>query len=102
MTLPGEVGSRTISERSVAFGVARRWESQEVAAVPGVQIAIDADLYNVAELRSKVAGRVAGSHERTVAECLAYLYGMHGPNFLEHVHGIFSLALWDERHSGSF
>jgi asparagine synthase (glutamine-hydrolysing) len=97
MTLPGELGNVTTSGRSVALGVARRWESQEVAAIPGVRIAIDADLYNVAELRSKVAGRASGSQDSTVAECLAHLYATHGLDFLDYLNGIFSLALWDEK-----
>jgi asparagine synthase (glutamine-hydrolysing) len=97
LALPGEVGRETTSQNSVGLGVARRWESQEVAAVPGVRIAIDADLYNVDELKSKLAARGLESHEWTVAQCLAHLYAIHGPDFLEHLHGIFSLALWDEK-----
>jgi asparagine synthase (glutamine-hydrolysing) len=97
LALAGETGRDTTSANSVALGVARRWESQEVAAIPGVRIAIDADLYNVDELKSKLAARGLESREWTVAQCLAHLYVIHGPDFLERLHGIFSLALWDER-----
>src|ERR1700704_5194519 len=96
LALAGEVGRDTTSADSVALGVARRWESQEVAAIPGVRIAIDADLYNVDELKSKLAARGLESREWTVAQCLAHLYAIHGPDFLEQLHGIFSLALWDQ------
>src|SRR6266850_1859905 len=96
LTLAGEAGCETTSANSVALGVAQRWESQEVAAIPGVRIAIDADLYNVDELKSRLAARGLESREWTVAQCLVHLYAIHGLDFLEHLHGIFSLALWDE------
>ena len=97
MALAGETGRATTSARSIAMGITRRWESQEVAEIPGVRIAIDADLYNVEELKANLAARGLASREWTVAQCLAQLYAIHGPDFLEHLNGIFSLALWDER-----
>ena len=96
LALAGEAERDTTSGNSVALGVARRWESQEVATVPGVRIAVDADLYNVDELKLKLASKGFESREWTVGQCLAHLYTIHGPDFLKHLDGVFSLALWDE------
>jgi asparagine synthase (glutamine-hydrolysing) len=83
--------------QSIALGVARRWEGQEVVAIPGIRIAVDADLYNVSELKARLAARGLHSSDWQVALCLARLYEIEGPDFLQQLHGVFSLALWDEK-----
>jgi asparagine synthase (glutamine-hydrolysing) len=82
---------------SIALGVARRWSGQEVAAIPRIRIAIDADLYNVNELRQRLASSGTDAATAGLAECLAYLYENEGMGFLERLNGVFSIAIWDER-----
>jgi asparagine synthase (glutamine-hydrolysing) len=92
----GERTEATVG-RSIALGVAQRWTGQEVAAIAGIQIAIDADLYNVKELNARLVERGVDPGALKLAECLARLYEVDGPDFLNQLHGIFSIALWDPR-----
>jgi len=95
--LPGEAGHEITSATGIAMGVAQRWPSQEVAVIPGVRIAIDADIYNLSEVQSTLASNGFESKGWSMARCLAHLYTIRGSDFLRHLDGIFSLALWDER-----
>jgi asparagine synthase (glutamine-hydrolysing) len=97
LAVPGEAGSDTTAGSSVTLGVAQRWESQQVAAIAGVRIAIDADLHNVPELKARLAAQGFDSAQWSLARCLAHLYEICGADFLLHLHGVFSLALWDEK-----
>jgi len=96
-TLPGETETVAEGGMSAALGVARRWEFQQVAAFPGVRIAVDADLYNLAELAATVAAQGSPNLQGSVGEVLAALYARKGIEFLELLHGAFSLAVWDEQ-----
>jgi asparagine synthase (glutamine-hydrolysing) len=82
---------------SAALGVSPRWPGQELADAAGIRIAIDADLYNVGELKSLLAQRGNDSKDWSTALCLAHLYLADGPAFLNRLHGAFCLALWDGR-----
>ena len=93
---PAERATST-AERSIALGVARRWAGQEVATIPGIRIAIDSDLLNIKELKARLATRGVDTGAATLAECLAYLYEIDGPDFLTHLDGAFSIALWDAK-----
>jgi asparagine synthase (glutamine-hydrolysing) len=95
LTLLGEARKGSTAVNFAAFGVAQRWDSQDVATVDWVQIAVDADLYNLAELKSILTQHGYASNEWTVAQCLARLYILKGADFLQHLNGVFSLALWD-------
>lgn len=92
--LPGETSETTFSG-SVALGVNRLWNFQQVAAIPGVRLAADAELYNREELSRLVGAN--DSSPSSVAELLARLYVQKGISFLELLDGVFSIALWDER-----
>ena len=89
--------TESTADLSVALGVARRWNGQELATIPGIRIAIDADLYNVKELRARLGSRGIDSGTSTLAECLARLYEAEGPDFLTHLRGVFSIVLWDAK-----
>jgi len=83
--------------RSAAFGVARRWENQQLAEVCGLVVAADADVLNRSELQAianKEAPDIACS---TTAELLGALYVARGINFTALIHGSFAIAIWDER-----
>jgi len=87
--------TETIVSPSIGFGVAQRWSGQEVAAIPGIQIAVDADLYNVKELKARLVSRGIFAGTASLAECLAYLYQVDGTNFIHQLNGVFSIAIWD-------
>ena len=62
--------SDTTAGNSVSLGVARRWEFQQVAATTRVRVAIDADLYNIPELKARLAARGLDSGQWSLARCL--------------------------------
>ncbi|MFL5981777.1 MAG: asparagine synthase (glutamine-hydrolyzing) [Gaiellaceae bacterium] len=63
-------------------------ERGDVAAV------FNGEVYNFAALRSELSGHeVRGSGDTPV---LPHLYEESGPHFVERLHGMFALALWDE------
>ncbi len=97
LALPGEAHRESLAGRSLALGVARRWPFQQVAAIPGVRIAVDADLSNSRELALFLVGKGLDASGMSLAEQLAWLYDLRGLEFVEHLHGAFSVALWDER-----
>ena len=97
LVLEGEKGRQVSAGPAIALGVAARWEGQELVEIPGVRIVVDADLYNVPELKARLNARGHDTKDWSVSRCLCYLYEIEGVDFLQHLHGAFSLALWDER-----
>ncbi len=98
LSLPGETGQIAPGNDSVALGVSQRWPFQQVASIPGVRIAADAELLNRQELTKSLKGRDYDSAGLTSAELLARLYRERGVSFVELLDGVFSFALWDEEH----
>jgi asparagine synthase (glutamine-hydrolysing) len=96
-SLPGELGSEGLTGNSIALGVSRRWPCQQISRISGVQIAVDADLYNLEELFDILAREGSNTAQMTLAETLASLYLLRGPDFVQHLQGAFSVAIWDER-----
>src|SRR5208283_1791464 len=96
-SLPEESGCEGISGNSIALGVSRRWLGQQIGRIPGVQIAIDADLHNLQELTKVLAGEGFQTSKMSLAETLASLYLLCGPDFVQQLQGAFSIAIWDER-----
>jgi len=96
LALPGEGGRKGYAGTSVALGAAQRWESQEIAAIAGVQLASDTDLTNWNALRAHLESKGIRASQMTRGETLAWLYTMEGPDFLRRLEGGFSVALWDE------
>jgi asparagine synthase (glutamine-hydrolysing) len=97
LALPEESSQQTAGEDSVALGVSRRWDFQQVAAIPGVRIAADAELFNRKELAEALKDRSFDPASVSPAELLARLYRERGVSFVELLDGIFSFALWDEQ-----
>ena len=52
------------------------------------------EIYNYRELRQRLAGRHRLS-TRSDTETIVHLYEEHGPRFVEHLRGMFGIAVWD-------
>lgn len=94
LVLSDETQRDTLAGRSAALGVARRWKFQNVASLPGIKLAADADLLDVSLLRQALSLPEAAVESN--AEIIAHAYAKRGVEFLNLLRGAFSLALWDE------
>ena len=97
LALEGERPAQALAGGAMALGVSPRWSFQQVAAVPGVRIAADADLTNFSDLKRVISQKGHDVSRMTMAEVLAWMYVVKGESFLEALSGEFALALWDER-----
>ncbi len=97
LALPGEPRPARLAGKSVALGLAARWPFQQLATIPGVSIAVDADLCKVGDLASTLAAEGVGATGMSLAETLAWLYVRRGLRFVEQLQGAFAFALWDEK-----
>jgi asparagine synthase (glutamine-hydrolysing) len=95
-SLPEESGCEGLAGNSAALGVGRRWPYQQTGKVRGVRIALDADLHNLEELSALLEGEGLHGGQMSLAEAVANLYILRGPNFVEHLQGAFAIAIWDE------
>jgi asparagine synthase (glutamine-hydrolysing) len=99
---PDEAG--LFEQPSIALGIRRlsiidltegvqpvRDESGEVVAV------MNGEIYNHVELAEGLRARGHSLRSRTDAEVLPHLYEEHGDAFVEHLRGMFAIALWDGR-----
>ena len=97
LMLPGESRREALlSGRGAGFGVCSRWPFQQVGAVPGVRIAADADLTNDRELILELSQQGLDAGQMSLAERLGWLYRIHGDSFVERLHGVFAVAVWDQ------
>jgi asparagine synthase (glutamine-hydrolysing) len=96
-SLPGESDGQSILGSAFALGVSQRWPGQEVGGVPGIRVAVDADLHNFEAICNLVSGEHFNAAQLSVSEVLARLYLLRGPDFVHDLEGSFSFALWDER-----
>src|SRR5713226_8336919 len=94
--LPEESAQQASGADSVSLAVARRWDFQQVANIPGIRIAADAELLNRPELIKLLKDGAFDPATVTPAELLARLYRENGVSFVELLDGVFSFALWDE------
>src|SRR6267143_5283898 len=97
LALPGESTPRSTAGDSAALGVSPRWEFQQVAAIPAIRIAADAELLNRPELSKTLKFTGCDPATLSTAELLARLYRERGISFIELLDGAFSIALWDEQ-----
>ena len=95
LALPDELERETCGGRSTMLGVARRWNFQQACSHNGVSVVADADLVERCALLQSL--NLPANSGLSVAELLARLYLRRGADFLNLLHGAFSLALWDEK-----
>ncbi len=98
LSLPDESSDESSGADSIGLGVSRRWDFQQVAAIPGVRIAADAELLNRQELTKSLKAGNFDPAALSSAELLARLYRERGAAFVALLDGVFSFALWDEQH----
>jgi asparagine synthase (glutamine-hydrolysing) len=95
-SLPEESGSEGFAGISIALGVRNRWSGTQSAKFDGVQIVLDADLYNSGDLSALLEKNGIPGGQMSLVEAVANLYRLKGLNFVEHLQGAFAIAIWDE------
>ncbi len=86
------LGMRRLSIQDVRHGhQPAQDESQTVSCV------FNGELYNVGELQAMLRAR--GHHLASEADtdCIPHLYEEFGPRFVDHLRGMFAVAVWDAR-----
>ena len=69
---------------------------QPVASEDGEVTAVfNGEIYNFRELREELEGRGHRFATRGDGETIVHLYEEFGPRFVEHLRGMFAIALWD-------
>jgi len=62
-----------------------------------VWIVFNGEIYNHAELRSRLAGLGHVYRSKTDTETIIHLYEQYGVDCVRHLNGMFGFAIWDER-----
>ncbi len=62
-----------------------------------VWVVFNGEIYNFPQLRRRLEGGGHRFSTRSDTETIVHLYEDHGPRFLEHLVGMFALAVWDAR-----
>ena len=62
-----------------------------------LHVVCNGEIYNFRELRTTLEAQGHVFRTGSDVETLLHLYEQHGDRFLDHVNGMFGLALWDER-----
>ena len=83
--------------RSVVFGVAQRWGFQSAISYQGVSVTADADFLDMAGIAGLLSIPTSDACLMSTAELTSRLYLKYGIDFVKHLQGGFSLALWDEK-----
>ncbi len=60
-----------------------------------LQLVVNGEIYAFRELRARLEKRGHKFRSHSDSEVILHLYEEHGPACLEHIHGMFALALWD-------
>ena len=60
-----------------------------------VWVVFNGEIYNCDALRSELQGRGHVFSTSTDTECIVHLYEDHGLDFVQHLRGMFGIALWD-------
>jgi len=89
---PVVIGMRRLSIIDLAGG------HQPISNEDGtVTVVCNGEIYNFKTLRAALIARGHSFRTGSDAEVLVHLYEEHGDRFLDHVSGMFGLALWDSR-----
>jgi asparagine synthase (glutamine-hydrolysing) len=62
-----------------------------------VWVVFNGEIYNFSQLQRRLEGGGHRFRTRCDTETIVHLYEDHGPGFLEHLVGMFALAVWDAR-----
>jgi asparagine synthase (glutamine-hydrolysing) len=62
-----------------------------------VWVVFNGEIYNFPQLRRRLEGGGHRFQTKSDTETIVHLYEDHGPGFLEHLVGMFALAVWDAR-----
>lgn len=97
----GPDGHGQLIEPGIALGVRRlsildlETGAQPISNEDGtVWTVFNGEIYNYRELRHRLSGRHHLS-TRSDTETIVHLYEDHGPRFVEHLRGMFAIAVWD-------
>ena len=62
-----------------------------------IQVVFNGEIYNFAELRKSLAGYGHRFRTRSDTETIVHAYEQWGDDFVEHLNGMFAIAIWDDR-----
>ncbi len=96
VALPEDLRRDAATGKAAALGACQRWTFQQVAAIPGARVAVDADLNNLPQVAALLAEKDLDARQMSLAEQLGWLYILHGIEFVQYLHGAFAVAVWDE------
>jgi hypothetical protein len=99
VALPGDEKPSEVTGPDFALGIIPRWPGQQLAAIPGVKLVLDAEIVNTDEWNDILARTGLSTNQMSLGEKVAWLYVLLGLDFLGRLEGSFSLALWDEKQS---
>lgn len=60
-----------------------------------IAVVFNGEIYNYPELRQSLLAKGHALHTESDSECIPHLYEEYGPRFVEHLRGMFAIALWD-------
>ena len=67
-----------------------------------LRIVFNGEIYNHRTLRSNLEQKGHRFHSRSDTEVLLHLYQEHGREMVQHLRGMYALAIWDEENRGIF
>ena len=62
-----------------------------------IWVTLNGEIYNFVELRRDLAARGHSFRGKSDTEIIPHLYEEYGDNFVDHLRGMFAIALWDSR-----
>lgn len=90
---PGiELGSRRLAIIDIAEG------QQPISIIEGaINVVFNGEIYNYQTLRKDLIKSGHLLQTKSDTEVIAWLYYIHGVDFIKHLRGMFAIALWDAR-----